>query len=52
MRAGAKTSREIAQAVRLTLSDISVALCGLAEHGIIERVGVVNIGALGRPYAE
>jgi predicted transcriptional regulator len=50
MRAGAKTSSEIAQAVRLSRSNISAALCGLADLGIIERVGVVNAGALGRPY--
>lgn len=51
MRAGAKTSSEIAHAVRLNRANISVALCELADFRIIKRAGVVNTGAPGRPYA-
>lgn len=50
MRAGAKTSREIAHTVRLNRSNVSVVLCRFVDLGIIERAGVLNNGARGRPY--
>ena len=52
IRAGARTSSEIAQAVRLSRGTTSVALCRLADPGIIERAGLVNVGAPGRPYVQ
>jgi hypothetical protein len=41
---------EAARAVMLNRDNVSIALCGLADLGIIERAGVVNTGACGRPY--
>ena len=50
LRGGATTSQAIAERVRAERRNVSVALCQLAEIGIIERAGVVNTPRIGRPY--
>lgn len=50
LHAGASTSKEISRVLRLERGSISVALCRLADRDMVERVGVVNAGRLGRPY--
>ena len=49
MRAGTKTSREIAHAVRLSRSTTSFALRRLADLEIVERAGVANVSTPGAP---
>jgi predicted transcriptional regulator len=49
LHCGAHTSNEIARLVRLKRANISVALCRLADIGMVERAGVVNVGRMGRP---
>jgi predicted ArsR family transcriptional regulator len=48
--AGADTSKEIACVIGTKRGAISVALCRLADAGVIERMGVANEGRPGRPY--
>jgi predicted transcriptional regulator len=48
--AGAQTSSEIACAIGAPRGNVSVALHRLADRGLIERAGVVNIDRIGRPY--
>jgi hypothetical protein len=48
--AGAQTSTEIASAIGACRGNISVALHRLADVGLIERAGVVNIDQIGRPH--
>jgi hypothetical protein len=47
---GADTSEEIAALLDGRRSVISVALCRLADTGLVERAGVVNEGRAGQPY--
>jgi predicted transcriptional regulator len=48
--AGAQTSTEIASAIGACRANISVALHRLADFGLIERAGVVNVDQIGRPH--
>jgi hypothetical protein len=48
--AGAQTSSEIADAIGACRGNVSVALHRLADRGLIERAGVVNIDRIGRPH--
>jgi predicted transcriptional regulator len=48
--AGAQTSSEIACAIGARRGNVSVALHRLADNGLIERAGVVNIDRIGRPH--
>ena len=48
--AGAQTSSEIAHAIGACRGNVSVALHQLADGGLIERAGVVNIDRIGRPH--
>jgi predicted ArsR family transcriptional regulator len=48
--AGAQTSSEIADAIGACRGNVSVALHRLADGGLIERAGVVNIDRIGRPH--
>jgi predicted transcriptional regulator len=50
LTAGADTSEEIACIIGTQRSSISVALCRLADVGVVERAGVANDGRPGRPY--
>jgi predicted ArsR family transcriptional regulator len=50
LRRGPTTSGEIAKAIGGDRRGVSVALCRLAELGLIERAGVVNDARVGRPY--
>ncbi len=50
LHGGAKTSEEISRLACINRRNISVALCRLADRGVVERAGVVNAGRLGRPY--
>ena len=50
LTAGADTSEEIACIIGTSRGVISVALCRLADEGVVERAGVANDGRLGRPY--
>ena len=49
MRAGTKTTGEIARAVRLNRSTTSVALRRLADREIIERAGLATVSTPGAP---
>jgi predicted transcriptional regulator len=48
--AGAQTSSEIASAIGAPRGNVSVALHRLADGGLIERAGVVNMDRIGRPH--
>jgi predicted transcriptional regulator len=50
LTAGADTSEEIACIIGTKRGSISVALCRLADAGVVERAGVANDGRPGRPY--
>ena len=47
---GADTSGDIACLIGSKRGVISVALCRLADAGVVERAGVANEGRAGRPY--
>lgn len=50
MRNGAHTSAQIAHSVGSCQKIISVALCRLADIGVVERFGSTSTGRVGRPY--
>ena len=47
---GAQTSSEIADEIGAHRRNVSVALHRLAESGLVERAGVVNVERIGRPH--